>query len=143
MQWEMRIKALGAVASIFMIGLSTYAISEEAQRTLAAPESFANVSNTATRSAAMFTELSKVLTHPRCVNCHPAGDRPRQGDEVAPAGVKGQMREFSALAAVDEPAGREDLAAAVGDSSDAAPPTWLRLWLQSAAFAPVPQCPSS
>jgi hypothetical protein len=21
------------------------------------------------------------LTHPRCVNCHPAGDRPRQGDQ--------------------------------------------------------------
>jgi hypothetical protein len=21
-----------------------------------------------------------VLTHPRCLNCHPAGDRPRQGD---------------------------------------------------------------
>ncbi len=29
----------------------------------------------------MFTELGKVLTHPRCTNCHPAGDRPRQGDE--------------------------------------------------------------
>ena len=29
----------------------------------------------------MFTELGKVLTHPRCINCHPAGDRPRQGDE--------------------------------------------------------------
>ena len=29
----------------------------------------------------MFTELGKVLTHPRCVNCHPAGDRPHQGDE--------------------------------------------------------------
>ena len=28
----------------------------------------------------MFTELGKVLTHPRCINCHPAGDRPRQGD---------------------------------------------------------------
>ena len=29
----------------------------------------------------MFTELGKVLTHPRCTNCHPASDRPRQGDE--------------------------------------------------------------
>ena len=28
----------------------------------------------------MFTELGKVLTHPRCVNCHPAGDRPHQGE---------------------------------------------------------------
>lgn len=81
MQSGIQIKALAAVAALFMSALSTYAISEEAQRTLAAPESFANVSDTATRSAAMFTELSKVLTHPRCVNCHPAGDRPRQGDE--------------------------------------------------------------
>jgi hypothetical protein len=28
----------------------------------------------------LFTEAGKVLTHARCVNCHPAGDRPRQGD---------------------------------------------------------------
>ncbi len=33
------------------------------------------------RSAALFGELGKVLTHPRCVNCHPAGDRPRQGEQ--------------------------------------------------------------
>jgi hypothetical protein len=31
-------------------------------------------------AAALFSEAGKVLTHPRCVNCHPAGDRPRQGD---------------------------------------------------------------
>ena len=48
---------------------------------LAAPESFAAIGDTAERSAALFTELGKVLTHPRCVNCHPAGDRPRQGDD--------------------------------------------------------------
>jgi hypothetical protein len=28
----------------------------------------------------MFVELGKVLTHLRCLNCHPSGDRPRQGD---------------------------------------------------------------
>jgi hypothetical protein len=27
-------------------------------------------------------ELSKVLTSPRCLNCHPSGDRPRQGDSA-------------------------------------------------------------
>src|ERR1700746_3490449 len=42
---------------------------------LATPESFASIADEATRSAALFTELGKVLTHPRCVNCHPAGDR--------------------------------------------------------------------
>jgi hypothetical protein len=47
---------------------------------LAPPESFSSISGAQQHSAALFTELGKVLTHPRCVNCHPAGDRPRQGD---------------------------------------------------------------
>jgi hypothetical protein len=48
---------------------------------LATPDSFAAIADENARSAAIFTELGKVLTHPRCVNCHPASDRPRQGDE--------------------------------------------------------------
>ena len=48
--------------------------------TLAAPDSFAAIADPAVRSAAMFTELGKVLTNPRCVNCHPVGDRPLQGE---------------------------------------------------------------
>lgn len=28
-----------------------------------------------------FTTMMKVLTHKRCVNCHPAGDRPHQGED--------------------------------------------------------------
>jgi len=36
--------------------------------------------DTVAKLSAIFTELGKVLTHPRCLNCHPAGDRPRQGD---------------------------------------------------------------
>jgi hypothetical protein len=51
---------------------------------LAAPGSFDAMADTAERSAAIFTELGKVLTHPRCVNCHPAGDRPRQGETARP-----------------------------------------------------------
>ena len=48
--------------------------------TLASPESFATISDTSARSSALFLEASKVLTHARCVNCHPAGDRPLQTD---------------------------------------------------------------
>jgi hypothetical protein len=47
---------------------------------LAAPQSFDAIADQTARSAAMFSELGRVLTHPRCVNCHPAGDRPSQGD---------------------------------------------------------------
>jgi hypothetical protein len=64
--------------------LTGYAASETAPHTLAAPESFAAIGDAGARSAALFTELGKVLTHPRCVNCHPAGDRPRQTDAGRP-----------------------------------------------------------
>ena len=32
-------------------------------------------------SRAAFLEVYKVLMHPRCMNCHPAGDAPLQGDD--------------------------------------------------------------
>jgi hypothetical protein len=34
----------------------------------------------AARSGALFTEAGKVLNSPCCMNCHPAGDRPLQGE---------------------------------------------------------------
>jgi len=36
------------------------------------------------RSIALFREAGKVLQHPRCLNCHPAGDRPSQTDTMRP-----------------------------------------------------------
>src|ERR1700733_7890129 len=44
-----------------------------ASQMLASPESFAAIGDVDKRSAAVFTELGKVLPNPRCVNCHPAG----------------------------------------------------------------------
>ena len=60
--------------------LAVGVISTAQSNDLADPESFTGIADTAARSAALFTELGKVLTHPRCVNCHPAGDRPLQGE---------------------------------------------------------------
>lgn len=48
---------------------------------LRSPESFAGIEDPAERSRALFEEASKVLLHPRCVNCHPAGDVPLQGED--------------------------------------------------------------
>lgn len=48
---------------------------------LATADSFAGIADPAARSVALFNEAGKVLTHPRCVNCHPAGDRPLQGED--------------------------------------------------------------
>jgi hypothetical protein len=51
---------------------------------LAPPAAFGGIADETERSQALFEEAGKVLTHPRCVNCHPAGDRPLQGDDSHP-----------------------------------------------------------
>ena len=45
------------------------------------PSAFASIGDPATRSRALFAEVAKVFTSPRCINCHPAGDHPTQGDD--------------------------------------------------------------
>ena len=75
-----RAASMVAVATVLMSLLAAHATDGAGPDSLAPPESF-TAGDTAARSAAIFTELGKVLTHPRCVNCHPAGDRPRQGDQ--------------------------------------------------------------
>jgi hypothetical protein len=47
--------------------------------TLQGPEVFRTVTDPQERSRALFVEAGKVILHPRCVNCHPQDDRPRQG----------------------------------------------------------------
>lgn len=42
--------------------------------------SFGSIATQRDRSVALFMEMGKVLQHPRCMNCHPATERPRQGD---------------------------------------------------------------
>lgn len=47
------------------------------------PGLFDTIPRRADRSAALFLEASRVLLHPRCVNCHPDGDVPHQGTALA------------------------------------------------------------
>jgi hypothetical protein len=56
----------------------------EAVNGLRSPEAFANIADRAARSRALFGEAAKVLTSPRCMNCHPAGDHPTQGNDLHP-----------------------------------------------------------
>jgi hypothetical protein len=46
--------------------------------------SFAGIRDEHARSLALFLEASKVISSPRCMNCHPDGDRPTQGDAMRP-----------------------------------------------------------
>jgi hypothetical protein len=44
--------------------------------------SFDTIADGRTRSIALFSEAGKVLQHPRCMNCHPATERPTQTDRM-------------------------------------------------------------
>jgi hypothetical protein len=50
---------------------------------LRAVADFAAVSDRKERSRTLFLEASRVLLHPRCSNCHPDGDVPLQGMQMA------------------------------------------------------------
>ncbi|EPX61740.1 putative Isoquinoline 1-oxidoreductase subunit [Cystobacter fuscus DSM 2262] len=47
---------------------------------LRTPDMFAHITSRPERSRALFLEASRVMLHPRCTNCHPAGDTPAQGE---------------------------------------------------------------
>jgi hypothetical protein len=72
MKWIVRLAAVAALA--------TSAGAAE----LRGPETFSSIKDKNQRAVAIFNEAGKVLQHPRCVNCHPAGNRPLQGDEQRP-----------------------------------------------------------
>ena len=80
MKLDFRIPLFILAVTIPASVLTAEAVSNTPPGSLASVESFSSIGDQEARSAAYFSELGKVLTHPRCLNCHPAGDRPRQGD---------------------------------------------------------------
>lgn len=78
----MRPDAVGrclATAAASLLTAGSIIADERGLAPLQPVSSFADISDPGRRSAALFAEAGKVLTHARCVNCHPAGDRPLQG----------------------------------------------------------------
>jgi hypothetical protein len=43
---------------------------------------FAAIADDRARAIALFQEAGKVIAHPRCMNCHPAGDSPTQTERM-------------------------------------------------------------
>jgi hypothetical protein len=64
---------------ILVAVLSTASAQMPAGQELQSPSAFQSIGDRAQRSRAVFAEIGKVLTHPRCMNCHPVGDQPLQG----------------------------------------------------------------
>jgi hypothetical protein len=75
-----RVLAISAAGvAVMAAALAPPAVRGQPAGSLRSPSDFASVGDPATRSAALFVEAGKVLQHPRCLNCHPDGDRPSQG----------------------------------------------------------------
>lgn len=75
-----------AAACLFVAAgtaLSPVSVAQDA-RMLRPAASFQPIANEQERSVALFREAGKVIQHPRCVNCHPATDRPLQGASMHP-----------------------------------------------------------
>lgn len=66
-----------SLALIMALGLPV------AAEDLRAPADFESIADETERSVALFEEMGKVITHPRCLNCHPK-DGPTQGDDMHP-----------------------------------------------------------
>jgi hypothetical protein len=81
-------RKLAAIAALLAgIGVVVWQGPERTAAQQAAPPAelrpaatFAGIADQRARSLALFAEAGKVLQHPRCINCHPAGDSPHQAD---------------------------------------------------------------
>ena len=69
---------------LFLLILAGVAASLASAADLRSPESFSSIANPSERSRALFTEVGRVLQNPRCMNCHPVGERPNQGNDAHP-----------------------------------------------------------
>jgi hypothetical protein len=75
---------LGSAAAVLAAGLAVSAREPEAGQSLKPVSAFADIADEKERAIAIFNEAGKVIQHARCVNCHPAGDRPAQGEDGHP-----------------------------------------------------------
>lgn len=72
------------VLSVAQFGTSEADAAASNPKTLQPVSAFAKIKNKNERAVALFNEAGKVIQSPRCLNCHPAGDRPTQTDRMRP-----------------------------------------------------------
>lgn len=72
------------LALVFVAAVGMGAAAQAQDGRLRPVTDFAGIRDQAERSKALFGEAGKVLQHPRCVNCHPDGTRPLQGETGYP-----------------------------------------------------------
>lgn len=79
------LKSFARASSVGMaalcIGAAVGSMPALASEPLRAVSEFDAIGDPAERSRALFEEAARVLTHPRCINCHPVTRTPTQGDD--------------------------------------------------------------
>lgn len=86
----MRFRYLGAAAFLLAavlfigtaLGTSGSGSADAGGEALRSVATFDGIADRRARSQALFGEAARVLTHPRCMNCHPATRQPTQGDDL-------------------------------------------------------------
>jgi hypothetical protein len=73
-----------AVACAALVSVGLNASGKTLPTTLQPASAFAAIKDPKARSTALFVEAGKVIQHPRCLNCHPATERPTQTDAMRP-----------------------------------------------------------
>ena len=71
-------------AVLCLIALAAAAITADETPPLKTPAAFDRITDERQRSAALFAEAAKVITSPRCLNCHPSTREVTQGDDRHP-----------------------------------------------------------
>ena len=67
------------VIILSFVTFMSFAIKDESKKTL--PPTNTNLRKDSLESVQAFMKVYDVLMHPRCMNCHPKGDVPLQGDD--------------------------------------------------------------
>ncbi|MCP1199629.1 Isoquinoline 1-oxidoreductase subunit [Notoacmeibacter sp. MSK16QG-6] len=105
---------------VVLAGFLTVGWAANAQDDLSGPDAFASIADREKRAAALFEEMGKVLQHPRCLNCHPVDDTPRQGDAMQihnPPVVRGEADFGAAAMRCNTCHGSENVAYTTGEGS--------------------------
>ena len=75
------LQALAVYTFISLLANGAGAETENIAQSLSDPSAFAAIQDPALRSRAIFSEMARVIASPRCTNCHPATNRPTQGND--------------------------------------------------------------
>lgn len=83
-----RLAAVAALAGFALAGVGIAADKAPPAPAMATElkplSAFQSITDRKARSLALFAEVGKVIQHPRCLNCHPVGERPTQTDAMRP-----------------------------------------------------------